>query len=163
MLGTQAKDRQHTWGSAETVFVSWVGAALAVLIPAALFLQGAFPVFTVVWLAIPLLAVTRSKDAARVGFRRISWKVFITTTAINLSALLFVSVLVEPWSHAYQALIRGAVATSHPDTTFAWLVRYEGLEAWAGLVLYSGLVTNFGASICKIISVFICTNLILCV
>jgi hypothetical protein len=58
---------QHTWGSVETVFVSWVGAALAVLIPAALFLQGAFPVFTVVWLAIPLLAVTRSKDAARVG------------------------------------------------------------------------------------------------
>jgi len=144
MLGTQAKDGPHTWGSAESVFVSWAGAALAVLIPATLFLQGAFPIFTVVWLGVPFLAVIGSKDAARVGFRRISWVAFITTTAINLSSLLFVSVLVEPWSHAYQALIRGAVATSHPDTTFAWLVRYEGLNAWAGLVLYSGLVTIFG-------------------
>lgn len=32
MLGSQEKDVQHTWGSAETVFVSWVGAALRISI-----------------------------------------------------------------------------------------------------------------------------------
>jgi membrane protease YdiL (CAAX protease family) len=132
------------WSTAETIFVVWVGTALALLIPATIFLQGALPVFTVLWLAVPLLVVFRTGDAHRVGFRAISWREFLSTTAINLGGLLLVSVLVEPWSHTYQALVRGALSGTPPDTTFAWLVRFQGPAAWGGLLLYSGLVTIFG-------------------
>lgn len=131
------------WSLSETVFVVWVGIALAVLIPATLFLKGSFPLFTVVWLVVPLLAFVRSRDTNRVGFRVISWKAFLTTSAINLIALLLISVLVEPWSHAYQALVKAALTGAPPDTTFAWLIRFKGLTAWGGLLLYSGLVTIF--------------------
>jgi membrane protease YdiL (CAAX protease family) len=91
-----------------------------------------------------LLVVIRTLDAKQVGFRPISRRVFLTTSAINLSALVLISILVEPWSHAYRALVQGAIAGTPPDLTFAWLIRFKGLEAWGGLLLYSGLVTIFG-------------------
>jgi membrane protease YdiL (CAAX protease family) len=94
-------------------------------------------------LVVPLLAFVRTHDAQQVGFQRISWRKFASTTAINLTGLILVSVLVEPWSHAYQALVREAISGTPPDTTFAWLVRFTGLAAWVGLLLYSGLVTIF--------------------
>ena len=127
----------------KTIFYLWVGIALAILIPATIFLRGSFPLFTVIWLAVPLLAVTRNADVRRVGFHVISWRLFLSTTAINLAALILISALVEPWSHAYQALVNGAISGTPPDTTFAWLVRYNGPAAWGGLLMYSGLVTIF--------------------
>jgi membrane protease YdiL (CAAX protease family) len=143
VLTDQAKPVPKKWGAAETIFMVWVGIALAALVPATILLQASFPLFTVVWLIVPLLAVGLSRDATRVGFRGISWNKFLGTAAINLAALLLISILVEPWSHAYQALVRGAMSGASPDTTFAWLVRFEGLTAWGGLLLYSGLVTIF--------------------
>ncbi len=144
MIKNQTKAEAKTWGRAETVFVIWAGSALVSLIPIMRYLRGAFPVFTVLWLVVPLLVVLRTRDANRVGFRKISWRVFLTTTAINLGALLLVALVVEPWSHAYRALVRGALAGTPPDITFAWLIRFEGLAGWGGLLLYSGLVTIFG-------------------
>ncbi len=132
------------WRKKEIGFLVWAGSALLILIPAMLFLHGSFPLFTVVWLVVPLLVVIRSGDARRVGFRSISWRDFLITTAINLGLFLIVSVLVEPWSHAYSALVKGALSSTPPDTTFAWLVRFKGIAAWAGLLLYSGMVTIFG-------------------
>jgi membrane protease YdiL (CAAX protease family) len=41
-------------------------------------------------------------------------------------------------------LVRGAVAATQPDPTFAWLVRFDGFRAWGGMLLFSGLVTIFG-------------------
>jgi len=131
-------------GTAEIGFFVWVAIALACLIPATVLLHGSFPLFTVLWLAVPLLVVIRTVDARRVGFRSISWRDFLSIAAINLALLLLVSVLVEPWSHAYRALVRGAMSGTPPDTTFAWLVRFKGPVAWGGLLLYSGLVTIFG-------------------
>jgi membrane protease YdiL (CAAX protease family) len=132
------------FGTAEIALVTWVGLALVFAILATFGLRGTFPIFTVIWLVVPLLVVMRTHDAGRVGFIRISWCMFLTTTAINLALLLLVSLLVEPWSHAYQALVNAAISSSPPDTTFAWLVRFTGVPAWAGLLLYSGLVTIFG-------------------
>lgn len=125
------------------LFFTWAGIALAVLVPVTVFLRGSFPIFTVVWLVVPLMVVARSGDPLRIGFRRIPWRVFLSITAINLIGLLLVSALAEPWSHAYRDLIKGAMAGAPPDTTFAWLVRYKGVAAWSGLALYSGLVTIF--------------------
>jgi hypothetical protein len=126
MTGNQAKRVVKKWGIGETLFVAWIGAAMAVLIPAMRYLRGSFPLFTFVWLVVPLLAVILTRDANRVGFRGISWWEFLSTTAINLAGLFLVSVLVEPWSHAYQTLVREAISNSPPDTTFAWLVRFDG-------------------------------------
>lgn len=139
----KAKQVVKNLGTAEILCVAWVGLALAMLIPAKSYLQGSFPIFTVVWLFIPLLAVIRTRDASRVGFYRIAWREFLVTSAINLGSLLLVSAIVEPWSHAYQELVEEAMASASPDTTFAWLVRFDGMRAWSGLFLYSGLVTIF--------------------
>jgi membrane protease YdiL (CAAX protease family) len=144
MNDNQIEPLVKKWGNPETVFVAWVGSALLALVPVMVFLQGAFPLFTVLWLTVPLLVVLRTRDANRVGFRKIPGRVFISTTAINLGALLLVAIMVEPWSHSYQALVKGAIASLHPDTTFAWLIRFKGFTAWSGMLFYSGLVTIFG-------------------
>jgi membrane protease YdiL (CAAX protease family) len=144
MSANQTRFSLRKWGKAETTFAIWAGSAMLTLLPIKIFLQGAFPVFTVIWLTVPLLVVLRTRDANRVGFRTISWRIFLTTAAINLSALLLVAILIEPWSHSYQALVKGVISGTPPDTTFAWLIRFTGFISWSGLLLYSGLVTIFG-------------------
>jgi hypothetical protein len=47
MIDDQARSVARKWGVAETVFAVWVGVALTVLLPATLYLQGSFPLFTV--------------------------------------------------------------------------------------------------------------------
>lgn len=51
--------------------------------------------------------------------------------------------LFEPWSHTYQVLVKTALSSAQPDTTFAWLLRLPKLPALTGMLLYSGLVTLF--------------------
>lgn len=143
MPDPQTPSTPKTWTRRETFFLLWTGLALAALIPVTLFLRAAFPILTVVWLIVPLLVVLRTRESARVGFQPIPWRTFLVTSAINLGLLVLIAVLVEPWSHAYGSLVQAALAAEPPDTTFAWLVRFTGLKAWAGLLLYSGLVTIF--------------------
>ncbi len=123
--------------------VLWCALALAALAPVTGLLRGSFPVFTVLWLLVPLVAVLRTRDAGRVGFRRLPLRELAIVTAANLGALGLVMVLCEPWSHTYRALLAEVLAAPRPDTTFAWLVRFSMLPAWGGLALYSGLVTLF--------------------
>ncbi len=139
-----AKSNVHKWGAAETVFLLWVGLAIAALAPVTIFLQGSFPIFTVIWLVVPLIIFLGVKDARRMGFQLITWRLFLSTTALNLGALLAISLLVEPGSHVYRALVTAALSSQPIDTTFAWLERFEGPLGWAGLILYSGFVTIFG-------------------
>ena len=131
------------WGRAERLCLVWAGLALLALVPVCILLQGALPIFTVLWLIVPLVTVFWTRDASRVGFCPVPWSEYLKVTALNLGALLLIALAVEPWSHTYQALLSQALATEPPDTTFAWLVRYDGLPAWGGLLLYSGLVTIF--------------------
>ncbi len=125
-------------------FLAWAFLALAVLWPVSQWLKGAFPIFTVLWIVVPLIAVLVSKDPARVGFRRVEWTLFLRTLASNAGALLLLMLIVEPWSHTYQRLVNIAMAGQTPDTTFAWLVRFPTAPALVGMFLYSGLVTLFG-------------------
>jgi hypothetical protein len=99
MTGNQAKRVVKKWGIGETLCVVWIALAMAVLILAMRYLRGSFPLFTFVWLAVPLLAVILTRDANRVGFRKISWRLFLSTKVFNLAGLFLVSLLVEPWSH----------------------------------------------------------------
>jgi membrane protease YdiL (CAAX protease family) len=53
------------------------------------------------------------------------------------------TVAVEPWSDTYGQLIEKALSANPLDTTFGWLVRFDGASAWTGFILFSGLVTIF--------------------
>ena len=126
------------------IFVIWAFLALGVVAQVTGLLKGSFPIFTVVWILIPLIAVLLAKDADRVGFRPIPWRDLACTTAINLATLLVLMLIFEPWSHTYQHLIGLALAGQSPDTTFAWLLIFPKIPALGAIFLFSGLVTLFG-------------------
>jgi len=127
-----------------TAFVIWSLLALAALLPVTYLLNGAFPIFTALWILVPLVAVGITRDASRVGFRAISWREFVRTAAINLGGLLLIALLIEPWSHTYQRLVEAALSSQPPDTTFAWLLQFPRTPALGAMLVYSGVVTLFG-------------------
>lgn len=128
----------------EIVFLIWSLLALAALLPVTVLLHGTFPVFTVLWIIVPLIAVALSKNAGRVGFRPIPQQELVQITALNLGGLLLVMLLFEPWSHTYQMLLEAVLSSQPPDTTFAWLLRFQRMPALGAMLLYSGSVTLFG-------------------
>jgi membrane protease YdiL (CAAX protease family) len=132
------------WKRPEIIFVIWTILALAILLPVTYLLNGSFPFFTVIWIFIPLVAVVRTKDASRVGFRAVPWRECAWVSAVNLCGLFVIMLIIEPWSHTYQKLLEAALSSPSPDTTFAWLLRFQGNPALAAMFLYSGMVTLFG-------------------
>jgi membrane protease YdiL (CAAX protease family) len=128
----------------QRIFTIWALLALIILLPVTLLLHASFPIFTIAWILVPLIVVWRTRDPGRVGFRSISWRQLVQTTAINLAGLLAVMAVVEPWSHTYQELLALALSGQAPDTTFAWLLRFPRIPALGAMTLYSGLVTLFG-------------------
>jgi membrane protease YdiL (CAAX protease family) len=114
------------------------------LLPVTRLLNGSFPIFTAVWILVPLGVVLTTRDASRVGFRTVPWKVFVQTTAINLGVLVLIMVVFESWSHTYEKLLGFVLTAEPPDTTFGWLLRFPHLPAMGAMLLYSGFVTLFG-------------------
>jgi membrane protease YdiL (CAAX protease family) len=132
------------WKPSLILFTAWSILALGVLLPVTKYLEGSFPIFTVIWVLIPLIAVWRTKDPGRVGFCAVPWRQLAQTTAINLGGLLGLMLVFEPWSHTYEKLLSLVLSSPMPDTTFAWLLRLPRIPSLAALALYSGLVTLFG-------------------
>jgi membrane protease YdiL (CAAX protease family) len=122
----------------------WALLALLVLFLVPRLLNGSFPVFTVLWIAVPLVYVWRVKDTSKIGFRTVTWRLLFQTSAINLGSLLLIMLVFEPWSHTYQRLLALVLSSPTPDTTFAWMVRFPKIPAFGAMTLYSGLVTLFG-------------------
>jgi len=137
-LTSDASSRRWLWP-----FFLWTGLALLALFPVMALLDGAAPVFSAIWLIAPLVAVARSRAPERAGFRPVAARDLARYTAINLGVLLALMAIFEPWSGVYRLLARSAVSAPHPDTTFGWLVRFDGAAGWVGMLLYSGLVTLF--------------------
>ncbi len=133
--------RPFECGLAERTLVTWALLALALLALLTPLLDSPFPIFTVIWLVVPLIAVFRPSSARSVGWHLVPAPEFLRVTAICLSVMLLLVALVEPWSHAYRLLLQMATAGPRPDSTFAWLVRYPGLAGWGGMLVYSGTVT----------------------
>jgi membrane protease YdiL (CAAX protease family) len=125
-------------------FEIWAAVALLALLPVTLALDASFPIFTVVWIVVPLIVVLRARDATRVGFRSVPTSLLLQTTAINLGLFFALMLAVEPWSHTYERLLEFVVSARPLDTTFGWLVRLPRPPALAAMALYSGLVTLFG-------------------
>jgi membrane protease YdiL (CAAX protease family) len=127
----------------EILFYAWVGLDLLLLLPLSVLLGASFPLFTLLWLAVPLVAVLRSRDASRVGFRPLAWGLFARTAALAFGLFALVMALVEPWAHVYRTLVEKALAAPTPDITFAWVARYPGWPGLLSMALFSGLVTIF--------------------
>ena len=134
---------EHKPGLKEILAAAWIIAALVLLFPVTSVLDGVFPIFTLVLLLVPLAALLHSRDSAKIGIKKIKWGEFFKYTSINLVGSLALMAVFEPWSHTYQILINEAISSTHPDTTFAWLIRYHGLRGWGGFVMYAGFVTLF--------------------
>ncbi len=128
----------------EILLIVWCTLALISLFPVTILLHGSFPLFTFVWLLIPLIAVVKTKDASLTGFRHVTGQEFVRTAALNLLGLFAVTLLIEPWSHAYQMLVKVALSSQSPDTTFAWLLRFDRVPALSAMFIYSGFVSMFG-------------------
>lgn len=115
--------------------------ALLALLPVSRLLNGSFPVFTVLWITVPLVYVWRVKDTSKIGFRSVPWRLFLQTSAINLGSLLLIMLIFEPRSPTYQRLLELVLSIRMPGTTFAWMVRFPKVPALGAMTLYSGLVT----------------------
>ncbi len=137
----ERKPAAHAVGRGEWVFFAWVVAALALLWPVSQLVGGSLPVFSIVWLVVPLAAVLIWRDASRVGFRAVPLPEVAKVTGIALAGLALVTLAVEPWTGAYTRLV--TMALGGRDATFRWLVAFDGLTGWAGFVLFTLLVTIF--------------------
>ncbi len=122
---------------------AWILLDLGMLLPLQQWLEASFPLFTVIWLLPPLIVLLISRDAAPIGIVRVPRKSFLTALGLNGLGVLLVTLLCEPWSHAYQALIREAAAAATPDATFAWLLLFPDWRGLALMFLYTGLVSIF--------------------
>jgi membrane protease YdiL (CAAX protease family) len=140
MQGTPKKESDSGWGLRETSFTVWVGLALASLLPVAAYLDATLPVFTVIWLIVPLVSVLRARNAERVGFGAVALRELAIMAGLNVALLLLVMAIFEPWSDAYGTLVREAIAG---DPTFAWLHRYQSPSGWLLMFIYSATVTIF--------------------
>ena len=146
-MSTTSSSR-NKYGTAEWLFFGWLALALASLPLVMSAVDGSFPLFTVIWLIGPAVAVLRSGDAASAGFRRAALGPTLRAFGVCFGLVALVMALFEPATGTYRALLDLVFAEARPDTTFAWLIRFDGPGAWVGLTLYSGFVTLFAEELC---------------
>lgn len=125
-------------------FLTWSIGALVALVPLSTALDAAIPIFTVVWIGVPLASVLRSRDPGRVGFRSVPPRLLGQSTAVNLVLVLAIMLGLEAASHTYERLVDIAVAARPVDSTFVWLVRLDRVPGIAAMSVYAALVTMFG-------------------
>jgi len=141
-------NNKTTWGNQETFAAIWIIAALilTVLIPV---WQGlSLPIFTFLFLILPLINLLRHKRAQRIGMGRIKPGKILIWTAINLGVLIIIYVIFEPWSGAYRFLLSEATGSGSTDPTFFWLRLFEGPAGWLGVFIFSGFITIFAEELC---------------
>lgn len=134
-------------GKREWIFIVWAISSLLLVILVSIYFKTSFPLFTIIWISIPLGVVIRKKDAGAIGFRAIPINEFIKYTLINLGLTLLIFGLFEPWSHTYQKLLRIIIDSETSDVTFVWLTKYSGIKSWLSMLLFSGFVTLFAEEI----------------
>jgi len=80
-------------------------------------------------------------DASAIGVISLDVRHFLETSVAAGIAYAALLLAVEPWTGVYDRLLE--LTLEGPDPTFAWLVRFDGLAAWGGLAIFSGLVTLY--------------------
>ncbi len=134
---------EKKWSGQETFALIWLILAVAAAIIFSFWQTISLPVFTLVFLLIPLIVLLIRKDASKIGLGKVSRSQILKWAAINLGLLILIYAIFEPWSGAYAFLLDKATKASATDPTFTWLKMSNGVGGWVGMFLFSGLVTIF--------------------
>ena len=132
-----------TWHKQTTLSFVWLLGAVIVAIGFSVWLGLSIPLFTLIFLVVPLFVLLIHKDTEAIGMSAIPWKKALKWAGVNLAALIVVYAIFEPWSGAYAFLLEEATRAGTGDPTFAWLSHFGGLGGWVGMFLFSGLITIF--------------------
>ncbi len=141
-------EMKKAWGKQETFALIWLLGAGIIAVGYSLWQDLNLPIFTLLFLALPLINLLIRKDARRIGMGNIGWKQVLKWAGINLAALIVIYAVFEPWSGAYRFLLQEATGPNTTDPTFAWLTIFGGFEGWLGMFLFSGLVSIFAEELC---------------
>jgi len=136
------------WGSSETFAVIWIIAALLLAVLFPIWQDLSLPIFTLLFLIIPLVILIKRKNAKRLGMGKIELGMILKWAAINFGALILVYAIFEPWSGAYRFILSEATGSGSTDPTFFWLRLFEGPGGFLGMFLFSGLITIFAEELC---------------
>ena len=125
-------------------FVSfWILAALIVLTAIILVMETSLPIFTFIWLIVPIIILIKNKKTI-IGIDKISKNELIKYSILHFILLTVIYLIFEPWSGSYKLLLEIAVNMDNPDPTFIWLTRYNGLLSYSIMFLITLFVTIFG-------------------
>lgn len=83
-------DKCKTWTSQETLALIWLLAASAIAIIYPIWQDLILPIFTLLFLTIPLVNLIINKDADRIGMGKIKFIELLKWVSINLGALILI-------------------------------------------------------------------------
>ena len=135
--------KSKTWAAQETLALVWLLTAAAIAIIYPIWQGFNLPIFTLLFLMVPLVNLIINKDAKRIGMGRIKFVDLLKWAGINLGALILVYAIFEPWSGAYAFLLGEATSPTTNDPTFALLQLIDGLGGWAAMFLFTALISIF--------------------
>jgi membrane protease YdiL (CAAX protease family) len=141
-------ENQHHCGTQETLALVWLLAAAITAVGFSLWQGLSLPLFTLLFLLLPLINLLTRRDAQRIGLGKIRWMQVLKWSGINLAALIVIYAVFEPWSGAYRFLLQEATGLNTSDPTFAWLTIFNGPAGWVGMFFFSGLVSIFAEELC---------------
>ncbi len=121
----------------------WVIIALIVLTAIVFIYKTSLPIFTYVWLVVPLIVLIKD-DIKILGTIKVSKSKIIKYTLIHFILLSLMYLIFEPWSNAYRLLIDIAVNANPPDPTFIWISNNSGVSSLIIMFLITLFITIFG-------------------
>ncbi|MCF8009555.1 MAG: CPBP family intramembrane metalloprotease [Halanaerobiales bacterium] len=121
----------------------WIVISLVLLIAIIVIMETSLPIFTMFWLIVPLIVLTRNNEE-KIGIKKISIFDLLKYTTIHFLLLSIIYLCFEPWSGAYQLLIEIAVRAKPSDPTFVWLSANTNLSSYLIMFLVTIFITIFG-------------------
>jgi len=135
------------WETQETLALAWLVAAIVLVVLFSIWQSISLPLFTLIFLAVPLIILIIRKDEKKIGMGKISFLQILRWTGINFGAFVLIYAAFEPWSGAYAFLLEEATAAGTSDPTFMWLKLFDGFGGWLGMFLFSGLISIFAEEV----------------
>ena len=123
--------------------LTWIILALLILTAVVFIYNTSIPIFTYVWLIVPLI-VLKNNDVNIIGTIKIQNNKLIKYTVIHFILLSIMYLVFEPWSNAYKLLIDLAVNSTPPDPTFIWLSNNIEMNSLIIMFLMTLFITIFG-------------------
>mgnify|MGYP006288833389 CR=1 FL=1 len=121
----------------------WIILALLILTTVVFINNTSIPIFTYIWLIVPLIVLTNN-DVNIIGAIKVSKNKLIKYTVIHFILLSIMYLVFEPWSKAYKLLIELAVTSAPSDPTFIWLTKGSDISSFIIMLLMTLFITIFG-------------------